>query len=197
MEREGVAALLEGHAIQIMADGDDREAAIRLARIHRPDAVILDLALPPIGVVECAREILSSDPKLGIVLLTPHAHDDLIVASLRAGIRGCVVKTQTSAELVKAIREVSAGRTYLSAEASSVVARMCVEGASTLYSLTPRLSEVLRLIADGNTTREVAAILGVSEKTAELYRSRIMAKLDVHDTAGLVRYAIRHGLVEL
>jgi len=197
MEREGICALLEGHAIDIMAEAEDRQAAVRLARIHRPDAVILDLALQPAGVVECAREILSSDPRLGIVLLANVAHDDLVVAALRAGIRGCVVKTQTSAELVKAIREVSAGRTYLSAEASSVVARLCIEGATTLQSLTPRLTEVLRLIADGKTTREIAVILGVSEKTAELYRSRIMAKLDVHDTAGLVRYAIRHGLVEL
>jgi len=159
--------------------------------------MVLDLALTADGIVDCARSMLANDPKLGIVLLTARAYDELVVAALRGGIRGCVVKTQTGEELVKAIHDVSAGRTYLSAEASSVVAKMCLDGASTLASLTPRLREVLRLIADGKTTREIAAILGVSEKTAELYRSRIMAKLDVHDTAGLVRYAIRLGLVDL
>jgi len=197
MEREGLLAVLERHPIEVVAEAGDAESAVRLCQVHRPHAMVLDLALTADGIVDCARSMLANDPKLGIVLLTARAYDELVVAALRGGIRGCVVKTQTGEELVKAIHDVSAGRTYLSAEASSVVAKMCLDGASTLASLTPRLREVLRLIADGKTTREIAAILGVSEKTAELYRSRIMAKLDVHDTAGLVRYAIRLGLVDL
>ena len=195
--REGIRALLERHTFDVVAEADDRDSAVRETQLHRPDVVILDLELPILGTVECVRQVLASTPKVGVILLTPHASDDLVINALRAGVKGCVAKTQPAGELLKAIREVGAGRTYLGVEASSVVARMCFERVSSFEKLTPRLCEVLRLIADGKTTREIAAIVGVGEKTAELYRSRIMTRLDVHDTAGLVRYAIRHGLVEL
>ena len=120
-----------------------------------------------------------------------------MVNALRAGIKGCVVKTQPASELLKAIREVGGGRTYLGVEASSVVARVCLEGVSSIERLTPRLCEVLRLIADGKTTREIAAIVGVGEKDRRTVSVANHDQADVHDTAGLVRYAIRHGLVEL
>lgn len=197
MVREGIRALLERHGFEVAAEADDVDSAVRLAGVHSPDVAILDLAVPPAALVGCARAILATNAKVGIVLLATHASEDQVMASLRAGVRGYVVKTQSTAELVQAIREVSAGRTYLSDEAAAIVAHLCFGGVSALESLTPRLREVLRLVAEGKSTREIAPIIGVSEKTAELYRSRIMTKLDLHDTAGLVRFAIQHGFVQL
>jgi DNA-binding NarL/FixJ family response regulator len=195
--REGVRALLEQAGFQVVAEADDGEQAVRLARTHQVDVAILDIEMPGIDGIECARQILSTHPAIGIVLLTVWSDEEHVVAALRAGVRGYVVKTQASSELVDAVREVGAGATSLGKTASQVLVNLTVAGHAAPDALTPRLREVLRLIADGNTTKEIASILGVSEKTAELYRSRLMARLDIHDTAGLVRYAIGRGLVRL
>ena len=111
--------------------------------------------------------------------------------------RGYVVKTQAATELVEAIRQVSAGSIYMGTKMSHVLANLSFSGGMMRDALTPRLQEMLRLIGEGASTKDIAGILGVSQNTAKLYRSRIMAKLDIHDTAGLVRYAIRSGLVAL
>ena len=109
---------------------------------------------------------------------------------------GYVVKTQAAAELVRAVREVNAGGTYLSAAISRIVAKLYLDGGTRPDALTPRQREVLRLVATGHSTREIAATLGVSEKTVDLYRARVMLRLDIHDVAALVRYAIRCGIAE-
>lgn len=193
--REGVHAILERAGLEIVAEAEDRESAIRLVAIHEPDVVVLDLAAAS-AMVDCARELLADRPTLGIVLLAASAEEEHVIAALHAGVRGFVVKTQRVADLAQAIREVHSGGVYLAAKASRVVAKAYVAGTS-VQPLSPRLRQVLRLIAEGKSTREIAQILGVTEKTAELYRSRIMHALDIHDTAGLVRYALRTGLADL
>jgi two-component system response regulator NreC len=193
--REGLRINLEQAGFDIVAEASDRESAVRLARIHEPDVVVLDLASSA-SLIECTRGILLTHPTIGIIVLAAHAEEEVVTAALHAGVRGYVVKTQAAADLVHAIREVQVGGVYLAAQASRVVAKVYVDGVSALGPLTPRLREVLRLIADGKNTKEIAAALGVSEKTAELYRSRLMAKLDIHDTAGLVRHALRSGLLK-
>jgi DNA-binding NarL/FixJ family response regulator len=199
MVREGVRALLERAGFAIVAETDDGARAVQLAQTDRPDIAVLDVEMPGLGGIDCARAILSSDLNIGVVLLTVHSDEYQVVTALRAGVRGYVVKTQACAELVHAIRQVSAGGIYLSGKVSRVLVNLYLAGGidPDAHPLTPRLREVLRLIAEGTTTKDIAGIIGVSEKTAELYRSRIMMKLDIHDTAGLVRYAIRCGLIAL
>jgi DNA-binding NarL/FixJ family response regulator len=195
--REGVRALLEQAGFQVVAEADDGEQAVRLARSHQVDVAILDIEMPGIDGIECARQILLNHPAIGIVLLTVWSDEEHVIAALRAGVRGYVVKTQACSELIDAVRQVGVGATHLGKTASHVLVNLTVAGNGASDALTPRLREVLRLIANGNTTKEIAAILGVSEKSAELYRARLMSRLDIHDTAGLVRYAIYRGLVSL
>lgn len=195
--REGVRALLEQAGFQVVAEADDGEQAVRLARTHQVDVAILDIAMPGIDGIECARQILLANPAIGIVLLTVWSDEQHVVAALRAGVRGYVDKTQAFSYLVDAVREVGVGATCLGKTASNVLVNLTVAGNAAPDALTPRLREVLRLIADGKTTKEIAGILAVSEKSAELYRARLMSKLDIHDTASLVRYAISRGLVSL
>ena len=195
--REAVRALLERAGFEVVGEAEDGSAAIHLAAIHQPDVAVLDLMMPGLNGIECAREILVISPKTGIVLLTVFPDEHQVVAAMRAGVRGYVVKTQAAFELVEAIRQVRAGAAYMGTKMSHVLADLCFSSDMVPETLTPRLREMLKLIGEGTSTKEIAGILGVSQNTAKLYRSRIMAKLDIHDTAGLVRYAIRRGLVAL
>jgi DNA-binding NarL/FixJ family response regulator len=196
--REGVRLLLERHGYDVVAEAADGLDAVQLARVHCPDVAVLDLEMPNLTGIACATEILSDNPHVAIVLLTIHTEAPFVVAALRAGIRGYVIKTQAPAELIQAIAEVQNGGSYLSPKASRVLVDAYLEpGATTADLLTPRQRDVLRMIAEGKVAREIAESLGVNVKSAEQYRSRIMARLDVHDTAGLVRYAIRVGLVDV
>jgi DNA-binding NarL/FixJ family response regulator len=199
MVREGLRALLERCGFEVVAEAEDGRAAVDLAETHHPDVVVLDLAMPRLNGLGCAREILSRNGNTtAIIVLTVHSEEHLVVEALRAGVRGYVVKTQAAGELMQAIRDVCAGGVFLSPRVSRVLVDAYLTDGRTRDALTPRQREVLRLVADGKSTREVADDeLGVSTKTAELYRSRMMARLDIHDTAGLVRYAISHGLIEI
>lgn len=194
--REGIRTILERAGYEVVAQAEDHEFAAALVPIHAPDVVVVDLASVD-ATRACARALHRDRPGLAIVLLAADAEKQAVVAALDAGVRGYVVKTQRAADLVQAIREVSGGGVYLSAKASRVVAKAEVDGRPGDDALSPRLREVLRLIAEGKSTREIAQIIGVSEKSAELYRSRIMNTLDIHDTASLVRYALRCGLANL
>lgn len=195
--REGVRTLLERAGFDVVAEAEHGRAAVHLAQMHRPDVAVIDLVMPGLGGIECAREMLATNPKLLIVLLTVFPDEHQVVAALRAGVRGYVVKTQAATELVDAIRQVSGGSIYMGTKMSHVLASLCFSGGMMPEALTPRLREMLRLIGEGTSTKEIAGILGVSPNTAKLYRARLMAKLDIHDTAGLVRYAIRRGIVAL
>jgi two-component system, NarL family, response regulator NreC len=193
--RQGLRSLLEHGGFDVVGEAADGHEAIQLAQSVRFDIGVLDICMPRMNGVDAAREILVVAPLCRIVVLTMHAEERQIAAAFHAGVRGYVLKTQAADELIHAISEVAAGRTYLSPHVASVLLAAYLTG-STIGEdpLTSRERQVLQLVAEGKSTKEVADLLGVTAKTAESYRSRLKAKLDIHDTAGLVRYAIRQGL---
>jgi len=194
--RDGIKAILERHGFQIAGEAANGREAVRLAQAHSPDVAILDLSMPQLNGLDAAREILQSDDRPAIILLTMHVEEQVIVAALRAGIRGYVIKTGASEDLITAIREVAGGGIYLSSGAYGVVVDAYLAGRNVPPDpLTLREREVLQLVAEGHSTKEIAGALNLSVKTADSYRSQIMGKLQIHDTAGLVRYAVRHGLI--
>jgi DNA-binding NarL/FixJ family response regulator len=195
--RQGLRGLLERAGHEVVAEAVDGREAVQLASTSRPDVAVLDLAMPVLNGVDAAREMLRASQDLKVILLTMHTEGPYVLEALRVGVCGYVLKTQAAEDLAQAIEEVTRGAIYL----SPLVSRMVVEAYRTKGGfrpspLSPREREVLQLVAEGKTTKEVAVILGVSIKTAESHRTRIMAKLDIHETANLVRYAIRHGLVQ-
>jgi DNA-binding NarL/FixJ family response regulator len=195
--RQGFRALLEREGIQVVAEAADGWEAVRLAQSENPDVVVLDLSMPQLNGLDAAREILRLRPRTKIVLLTMHMEEHQIVGALRAGIRGYVTKTQAAEALSQAIREIASGGTYLTPGVADVVVGAYLAGGEAAREpLTPRERQVLQLVAEGKTTKEVATMLNLSVKTAESYRARLMDKLDIHDTATLVRYAIRRGLIQ-
>ena len=166
-----------------------------------PQALEFDVAvrrgMPVLNGLEAARSILRRAPLTRIILLTMHTEQPYVVESLKIGVKGYVLKTQAADELLDAIQSVIEGRTYLSPGISGSVVEAMVAGVGLpVDPLSAREREVLQLISEGNTTKEVANALGISVKTAETHRTNVMRKLDVHETAGLVRYAIRRGLTQ-
>lgn len=194
--REGLKALLERQGLQVIAEASDGRAAVDAARKLRPDVVVLDVAMPVLNGIEAAREIAYESPTSVVILLTALADARFAVDALRAGVRGFVDKSQGADELLRAIREVWDGGLYLGPGASQAVVDACVASDDQRTDrLTPREQQVVRLVAEGKATRGIAEELGISVKTAEFHRARIMEKLDIHNTAGLVRYAIREGMI--
>ncbi len=194
--RQGVRALLEREGFHVVGEAADGHEAIQMAGNLTPDVAVVDLGMPLLNGLDAAREITRVSPRTRTILLTMHAEDPYVARALHAGIRGYVLKSQAAEDLVQAIREVARGAVYLSPGISeTVVEAYLAKRDLPPDPLTPREHQVLQLVAEGKTTKEVAALLGVSVKTAESHRMRIMTKLDIHETAGLVRYAIRQGLV--
>lgn len=195
--RQGLKALLEREKFEIVAEASDGREAARLARELAPDVAILDLAMPVLNGIDATRTIRGASPDVRTIALTMHSEDQYVLAALQAGFDGYVLKSQAAAHLVRAIHEVCRGLTYLSPAVSKVVVDAYL-GKKKLSEdpLTRREREVLQLVAEGKTTKQIAHILGVSAKTAESHRTRIMRKLEIHETAGLVRYAIRGGLIQ-
>jgi DNA-binding NarL/FixJ family response regulator len=196
--REGLRALLAREAdIQVVAEAGDGREALLLAREARPDVAALDVSMPLLNGLEAARQIAGWDRGPRVILLTVHAEDRYVLEALRAGVRGYVLKKQAAADLVRAIREVSGGGVYLSPGISSaVVEAIRFPNRPPEEPLTVREREVLQLVAEGKTTKEIAVLLDVSVKTADAHRTRLMQKLDIHDIAGLTRYAIRQGIIQ-
>jgi DNA-binding NarL/FixJ family response regulator len=195
--REGLRILLEREHFDVTAEAVNGAEAIRLAEEVVPDVAILDLMMPVLNGLDAGREIRRRQPTVEVVLLTMHADEHQVSEALRSGIRGYVVKTQASDDLVHAIRAVRIGQTYLSPSVSHLIVSGYLSGEpAPAQPLAPRERQVLQLVAEGKTSKEIAVVMGLSVKTAESYRGRVMEKLDIHDTAGLVRYAIRKGLVQ-
>lgn len=196
--RQGIKSLLEREGFQVVAEASDGHEAIRHAEALSPDVVVMDIGMPMLNGMEAARELARCCPKVKSILLTQHDEPQFVSAALKAGVKGYVLKSQITADLVHAIQQVLRGQVYLSPGISGAV--MAAYKSKTEVAadpLTSRERQVLQLIAEGKSTKVVAALLGVSVKTAESHRSRLMQKLDIHETASLVRYAVKHGLVQI
>jgi two-component system, NarL family, response regulator NreC len=197
MTRDGLGAFLEKQGFKVNASASNGQEAVRLAEELHPDVAVLDLAMPIANGLEAAREIQRLSPKTKTIFLTMHNENHYILEALRSGAKGFVTKTHAAEDLVQAIRDAVRGKMYLSPEVSrAVVEAYQAKEALPLDPLTPRERQVLQLVAEGKTTKEAAANLQISVKTAETHRTRIMEKLNVHETAGLVRYAIRRGIIQ-
>lgn len=197
MFRQGLRALLEREGFEICAEAHDGHEAVRLARQTSPDVAVLDIGMPLLNGIDAARQILKQTPGTQVVVLTMYEEEAYVLEALRAGIRGYVLKAQAAADLVGAMREVLRGAVYLSPGISkTVVDAYMGRSELPLDPLTDRERQVLQLIAEGKTTKEIAEILGLSVKTADSHRTRIMQKLEIHETASLVRYAVRHGFIK-
>jgi DNA-binding NarL/FixJ family response regulator len=195
--RQGLRALLEREKFDVVGEASDGLEAIAAAERLQPQVVVIDLAMPALNGIDAVREIVKRVPRAKAVLLTMHTEEHHVLEALRAGAKACVSKSQAAEHLLQAIKDVCAGGVYLSPHVSGAVVQAYLAKTELPYDpLTPRERQVLQLIAEGKTTKETAAVLEVSVKTAETHRTNLMEKLDIHSTAGLVRYAIRRGLLQ-
>ncbi|MGC2528759.1 MAG: response regulator transcription factor [Candidatus Acidiferrum sp.] len=195
--RQGLKSLLEREGFQVVAEASDGQEALCHVESLQPDIAIMDISMPTLNGLNAARQMNRSSPKTKTILLTQHDESQYIREALEAGVKGYVLKNQIASDLLLAIRQVSRGQVYLSPGVSSAVMEAYRSKPEKFESpLTPRERQVLQLIAEGKSTKDVATLLGISTKTAESHRTRLMQKLDIHETASLVRYAVRHGIVQ-
>jgi DNA-binding NarL/FixJ family response regulator len=198
--RAGIRALLEGLAgVVVVGEAGNGGEVLELARKHRPDVVLLDISMPGIGGLEASAQLKQELPEVRVVMLSMHANEEYVLQALRAGAVGYMLKDSATAELELALQAVMQGETYLSPPISKQVVEGYVQrvGAEQPAAdhLTPRQRQVLQLIAEGLSTKEIAYRLELSVKTVETHRAQLMERLQIRDIAGLVKYAIRNGLV--
>jgi two-component system response regulator NreC len=195
--RQGLKSLIEREGHRVVGEASEGQQALTQVRALRPDIAILDISMPILNGLNAARQIKKSFPKTNTILLTQHDEDQYISEALDAGVRGYVLKNQVTGDLLEAIRQVSRGQVYLSPGVSrAVMEAYRSKSERPKARLTLRERQVLQLVAEGKSTKEVAQLLGISAKTAESHRTRLMHKLDIHETASLVRYAVRSGMVQ-
>lgn len=199
MVRQGLKAVLQQEGFQIVAEASDGHEAIRKAEEVHPDIVILDYAMPLLNGIDAAREVLRVSPRSKVIMVTMYSDDAFVLEALRAGIKGYLLKARSMSELVDAVREVWKSEIYLSPSISRTVVQAYLGTADTSAdsALSTRERAVLQLVAEGKSSKEIACILNISPNTVESHRSKIMQKLDIHDIAGLVRYALRNGLIQM
>ena len=202
--RQGLCALLKADAqFRIIGEAQDGREAVAMARALKPDVILMDIAMPVLNGLEATRQILAANPAAKVVILSAHSDDAYVERMNAAGVAGFLEK-QTSADiLTKAIREVAKGNRFFS---PAIAKRLGNEATkprdrnglikANAARLTLRESEVLQLVAEGSANKQVAAALGISIKTVEKHRQQLMDKLNIHDTAGLTRYAIAAGVIE-
>ncbi len=200
--RAGLRSLLEDvSGIDVVAEASDGMEAVRLTGQHQPDLVLMDVAMKNANGLEATAQIRKQYPSVRVLILSMYTNEDYVVQALRAGASGYLVKDSAPMELELAINAVKAGDTYLSPPVSRQVVESYMlrvgSDASPLDALTSRQREILQLIAEGKSTKEMAYMLNVSIKTVETHRAQIMQRLNVRDIPGLVRYAIKAGLVNL
>ena len=198
--RQGLVSLLaESGECEVVAEAADGVEAVERARATRPDVALLDLSMPRLSGLEAVRRIHAELPRTRILVLTAHEEEEYVVALVRAGAAGYLIKDSAVDELLAAVRALHAGDGYFGPRAARILAESCrrPEGApgDPYGGLSPREREVFHLVVEGRTTKEVAQALGISAKTADNHRSRLMEKLGVHNTAELVRYAAKKGLL--
>lgn len=201
--RQGLRSLLEKQSdMEIVAEAEDGRIALDLMRQHSPDVILMDITMPNLNGVEATRQIVSESPKTRVIALSIHSNRRFVADMLKAGASGYILKECLSDELVQAIRSVADGGSYLSPRITDVVVDdyvKCLSDTpeSRLSILTNREREVLQLLAEGKSTKQIALELHVSTKTIEANRRRIMEKLDIHSVAELTKYAVREGLTSL
>lgn len=194
---QGVRSLLEREGIVVAGEALDGREAVRLVEKLKPEVAVLDLTMPLLNGLDSAREIRKVSPDTRTIILTRHTEEQYVIEALRAGVNGFLLKTKAAAVLVQTIRDVSTGALYVSHALSPEVVQAYLAREELRTSpLSGREREVLQLIAEGKSMKEIAALLFISVKTVETHRMRLMGKLDIHETAGLVRYAIRQGMID-
>jgi len=200
MVRAGFRHLLATNPdIKVVAEADNGREAVRLAAVHRPDVVLMDITMPELNGIEATRQIRKATEAIKVLILSVHGTAVHVIAALQAGASGYLLKDADAEELFTAIRAMIAGHVYLSPEVADVVVHGCASGESNeclaaLATISPREREVLQLLAEGLGSKEIAAQLHVSVKTVQSHRERLMDRLDIHNVAGLTKFAIRHGL---
>lgn len=200
--RNGLRAVLERHPdLAVVGEASNGREAIEAVERERPDLVILDLAMPILNGIEAARRISAEHPKTAVMILSMHADESYILKALRAGARAYLLKDSAESDLIQAIRAVSAGKAFFSPIVSKVLAddylrQLQQHGVEDRYeSLTARERELLQLIAELKSTKDIAALLGVSPHTVDTHRGNLMQKLNVHSIPELVLYAVRKGVI--
>jgi DNA-binding NarL/FixJ family response regulator len=199
--RAGIRALVEAvEGAVIVAEADNGRDAVTLARAHRPDLIVMDISMKELNGIEATLQIKAENPDARVLILSMHATEDFVRRALKAGVAGYIVKDSAPLELRMAIEAIGRGEVFVSSRVSRhLVAGLAGGRASTdtseLDALTPRQREILQLIAEGRSTKEIAFALSVSIKTVETHRAALMERLGIHDVAGLVLFAVRHKLV--
>ena len=198
--RAGIRSLLEKMpGVEVVGEASNGREALELIRAELPNLVLMDIAMAELnGLVALAR-ITKEFPSVKVIILSAHANEEYVIRALRYGASGYMLKDAATLELELAINSVAQGKTYLSPSISRTVIDSYLQRvggqSSPLEQLTPRQREILQLVAEGKNTKQIAYLLGISVKTVEAHRLQLMARLDIHDVPGLVRYAIRSGLV--
>lgn len=205
MVREGLGNLLRQQSnLDVVGEAADGWMAIEMVREQTPDIVVMDVGMPGLNGIEAARQIVAEVPKTKVIALSVHGDKRFVNEMLKAGASGYLLKANAFVELVRAIGIVMAGQVYLSPEIASLVVESYLnreheEGhSSTVFMLlTPRERQILQLLAEGHTTRDIANMLYISQKTVDVHRQNISKKLQLHTLADLIKYAIKEGLVSL
>ncbi|HTS34752.1 MAG TPA: response regulator transcription factor [Candidatus Solibacter sp.] len=203
--RRGIRSVLESRAgWEVCGEAKDGREAIALAATCKPDLILLDIGMPNLNGLEAARQILAASPDALILILTMHDSDQIVREVLRAGARGFLLKSDAGRDLIAAVEALQQQRTFFTTKVSQMVLNGFLNRENQelpeeeeLDVLTSREREVIQLLAEGKTSKEVAATLNLSVKTAETHRTNLMRKLDLHSVADLTRYAVRNGIVQV
>lgn len=210
LARRGIRALLESHpGWEVCGEAKDGRETVELAAILKPDIVLLDIGMPNLNGLEAARQILAGSPEIAILILTMHDSDSVVREVLRAGARGYLLKSDAGRDLVAAVEALQLQRTFFTTRVSQMVLDGFLDRQTRNVgdisrdddragdALTSREREVIQLLAEGKTSKEVAVTLNLSVKTAETHRTNLMRKLGLHSVADLTRYAVRNGIVQV
>ena len=200
--RSGLRLLLERQPnLSVVGEAADGREAVTLAAEHKPDVVVMDIAMPHLNGVEAARQIVNSNPQVAVVILSMHSDESYVIRSLKAGARAYLLKDSAEADLIEAIRAISAGKSFFSPAVRQLLKEDYMRklddmGAEDSYELlTTREREVLQLVAEGQSNKEVADLLNLSLYTVETHRTHILQKLNLHSVPELILYAVRKGII--
>ena len=197
MFTQALRGILECEGLEVVGEARDGREAVKLAEKHQPDVALIDLAMPFLNGLSAARAIELASPTTRTIILTSYADEQYVLDALHAGASGYVLKTRAISDLMHAIRDVCRGTLYLSEGVSREALRaFFAKEPLRAAPLSGREREVLQLIAEGKSIKEIALVLCISAKTVETHRRRMVDKLDIRETAGLVRYAIRQGIIQ-